>query len=150
MKQILIRHASRLRHRPIDQLRQRLLIERRKRVTYLEAPIPPSNGEDLVASNQAIEMLAELNCVEWNIVSEIDYVPQRLEIDAYAYSTCENCGKAIAKKRLRALPFASLCLACKAEEELVCQEWDGSAARWETVQGTTPPENAVTKSVRRW
>jgi len=34
-------------------------------------------------------------------------------IDAKTYGTCENCGQSIPKARLRALPYARLCVACK-------------------------------------
>ena len=39
------------------------------------------------------------------------------KIEAGAYGLCENCSHKIARKRLRALPFARLCIACKQEEE---------------------------------
>ncbi|HAM02889.1 MAG TPA: hypothetical protein DCQ30_11800 [Acidimicrobiaceae bacterium] len=34
-------------------------------------------------------------------------------IDDKTYGTCENCGQPIPKARLRALPYARLCVACK-------------------------------------
>ena len=33
------------------------------------------------------------------------------------YGTCEYCGKPIKKARLKAIPFATLCVSCKEEEE---------------------------------
>jgi DnaK suppressor protein len=39
------------------------------------------------------------------------------KIDAGAYGLCEMCSKKIPKKRLRALPFARLCIECKQAEE---------------------------------
>ncbi|MCS7236271.1 MAG: TraR/DksA C4-type zinc finger protein [Armatimonadota bacterium] len=39
------------------------------------------------------------------------------KLDAGTYGTCERCGGAIDVERLRALPFASLCIRCKAEQE---------------------------------
>jgi RNA polymerase-binding protein DksA len=38
-------------------------------------------------------------------------------IDAGTYGICENCGKAIPKARLKALPMATLDADCKAREE---------------------------------
>ena len=35
------------------------------------------------------------------------------KIDAGTYGICERCGKPIPKERLRALPYAALCVACK-------------------------------------
>ena len=39
------------------------------------------------------------------------------KIDAGTYGLCEKCGKPIEKARIRALPYASLCLADKRAEE---------------------------------
>jgi DnaK suppressor protein len=39
------------------------------------------------------------------------------KIDAGTYGLCERCGKPIEKARIRALPYASLCLADKQAEE---------------------------------
>ena len=35
------------------------------------------------------------------------------KIDAGTYGVCERCGQPIPKERLRALPYAALCVACK-------------------------------------
>ncbi len=39
------------------------------------------------------------------------------KLDAGTYGTCERCGGPIGVERLRALPFANLCIRCKAEQE---------------------------------
>jgi len=39
------------------------------------------------------------------------------KIDAGTYGLCEACSKKIPKKRLRALPFARLCIECKQAQE---------------------------------
>ncbi len=44
-------------------------------------------------------------------VDEIDRALAK--ITAGTYGTCERCGTAIPKARLKALPYASLCVACK-------------------------------------
>lgn len=44
-------------------------------------------------------------------VDEIDHALAK--IDNGTYGTCENCGQPIPKARLKALPFARLCIACK-------------------------------------
>ena len=38
-------------------------------------------------------------------------------MDAGAYGTCEQCGSAIERARLEALPYATLCMDCKRGEE---------------------------------
>ncbi len=44
-------------------------------------------------------------------VEEIDRALAK--IDAGTYGTCEQCGQAIPKARLKALPYATLCVSCK-------------------------------------
>lgn len=39
------------------------------------------------------------------------------KIDGGRYGLCENCSGKISTKRLKALPFARLCIDCKQEEE---------------------------------
>ncbi|MDR7438838.1 MAG: TraR/DksA C4-type zinc finger protein [Armatimonadota bacterium] len=39
------------------------------------------------------------------------------KLDAGQYGICERCGQPIDVERLRALPFARLCIRCKTEEE---------------------------------
>lgn len=46
---------------------------------------------------------------------EIDDALSRIR--SGSYGVCKNCGRAIRKDRLKALPFASLCVKCKEEEE---------------------------------
>lgn len=43
-------------------------------------------------------------------------------IRAGHYGVCEQCGQMIKKARLKAIPFATLCVSCKEEEERVCDE----------------------------
>lgn len=45
------------------------------------------------------------------VVEEIDHALAKMEKGTYGL--CEHCGKPIAKPRLEALPFASLCVECK-------------------------------------
>jgi len=44
-------------------------------------------------------------------VDEIDRALAK--IDAGTYGVCERCGEPIKRARLKALPYASLCIACK-------------------------------------
>ncbi len=44
----------------------------------------------------------------------IDEIDRALaKIDAGSYGICEQCGQPIPKARLKALPYATLCVACK-------------------------------------
>jgi DnaK suppressor protein len=48
-------------------------------------------------------------------IEEIEQAIKRL--DEGSYGACLDCGKAIAPGRLRALPYASLCIHCQAKHE---------------------------------
>ncbi|MBX3470222.1 MAG: TraR/DksA family transcriptional regulator [Planctomycetes bacterium] len=48
-------------------------------------------------------------------LDQIDYALER--IDNGSYGVCEECEKPINPERLRALPFASLCITCKRSQE---------------------------------
>jgi DnaK suppressor protein len=54
------------------------------------------------------------------------------KIDRKTYGFCEECGEPIPEARLRALPFAHLCVQCKREEE--------RASGWPPPRGA-PPAN---------
>lgn len=59
----------------------------------------------------------------------IDYAISKL--DNRTYGLCEVCGRRIPEARLRALPFADLCVDCKRDEE--------AAASRLTAHATWPP-----------
>ena len=48
-------------------------------------------------------------------LTQIDAAIRRLETGAFGL--CENCDEPIAEARLRAFPFTTLCIDCKAEIE---------------------------------
>lgn len=48
-------------------------------------------------------------------LDQIDYALARIENGSYG--VCEECEKPINPERLRALPFASLCITCKRSQE---------------------------------
>ncbi len=50
-----------------------------------------------------------------NVLVQIDDALKRIEEGDYG--TCEECEKPIAKVRLKALPFARLCLKCQSAQE---------------------------------
>ena len=53
-----------------------------------------------------------------NSDAELCDVNRALEkIDGGTYGQCEHCSGSISKKRLNALPFARLCIACQQEAE---------------------------------
>lgn len=49
------------------------------------------------------------------ILYEIDEALKR--VDDRSFGGCLNCGKPILRKRLNAIPYASLCIKCQSEQE---------------------------------
>ena len=61
------------------------------------------------------EFALNLVSSEQDVLYEIDEALHR--IDHGSYGACEMCGCAIEKARLKALPFAKMCIKCKSESE---------------------------------
>lgn len=66
-----------------------------------------------LASTHQIGMLVDK--AELGELQQIDDAISR--IDSGSYGTCKECGGPIRKDRLKALPYATLCLKCKETEE---------------------------------
>ncbi|MBP7830276.1 MAG: TraR/DksA C4-type zinc finger protein [Kiritimatiellae bacterium] len=61
------------------------------------------------------EFALNLVSSEQDALYEIDEALQRIETGLYG--SCDSCGKPIEKARLKALPFAKMCVHCKSESE---------------------------------
>jgi RNA polymerase-binding transcription factor DksA len=74
----------------------------------------PYHMADVGTDNFGHEFLLGLIENEEEELRQIDDALERLEDETYGVCTC---GKQIPKPRLRALPYASLCISCKRDEE---------------------------------
>ncbi|MCX7005971.1 MAG: TraR/DksA family transcriptional regulator [Kiritimatiellaeota bacterium] len=61
------------------------------------------------------EFALNLVSSEQDVIYEIDDALRRLQMGIYG--ACEKCGEMIAKPRLKAQPFAKLCIKCQADAE---------------------------------
>ena len=61
------------------------------------------------------ELAFGLSEAERSRLREVDEALER--IAKGKYGVCDSCGKAISANRLKALPFARLCVDCKSKEE---------------------------------
>jgi DnaK suppressor protein len=66
------------------------------------------------------ELAFGLSEAERSRLSEVDEALER--ISKGRYGVCDNCGNPISASRLKALPFARLCVDCKSKEEQVPRE----------------------------
>ena len=59
-----------------------------------------------------------------------------VRIKAGHYGVCEQCGRSIKKTRLKAIPFTTLCVSCKEEEEKECGDKSAQTKYdWESTIG---------------
>lgn len=96
---------------------RRQLLERMK-AELVEPDEPtgvPGDAADMAHSVSARETSYEIGSVESRAVAQIDYAIRR--IDSGKYGVCEDCGRRIPPARLRAMPFAYLCVECKQRDE---------------------------------
>jgi DnaK suppressor protein len=61
------------------------------------------------------EFTLSLMASEEGTLEQIEHALDRIR--SRSYGTCEGCGGVIAKKRLEAIPFASLCIRCAEKQE---------------------------------
>lgn len=110
---------------------RKLLQEERDRVRaaidYLHKENPGSI-EDETSERTLDNHLAETASVtfdrelDYTLEENSEHVLAAIEaaidrIDAGAYGRCERCDQPIAEERLRALPYATLCIDCKRKDE---------------------------------
>ena len=90
------------------------------RLRSLRETLPAQVAEVKDAEEQSVQDFVqdvELALMEMKseTLGQIDEAVRRLE--AGDYGTCAKCGREIAEARLKALPFATLCLECQENEE---------------------------------
>lgn len=90
-----------------------------------------------IASNITNEELEILIAEEGT--RELKQIEEALvRIRAGHYGICEQCGKRIKKARLKAIPYTTLCISCKEEEEKECGEKAQQADyTWESTVGNS-------------
>jgi DnaK suppressor protein len=116
-----VRGANRARHGQLTQLlsQQRSILRNRRQV--LRDALPTEMGG--VTDAEELSLDAEEQGVGFGVleltsrtVQGIELALQRLE--AGRFGTCSDCRCRISDARLRALPFASLCLACQERHDM--------------------------------
>ena len=72
---------------------------------------PAELGTDNFEKNLGIKLATE----ERSLLEKINKALEK--VDDQTYGLCENCGKKISKKRLKAIPYTKLCYNCQKEQE---------------------------------
>jgi len=108
----------------IEKFRQRLLAKRKELLSGVHGlnvkNLESSSDEiqdiaDQASSAYTKEFLLSIGDTERRMLRQVDQALNKIREDTYGL--CEACGETISEKRLEALPFARLCIACQEEEE---------------------------------
>jgi RNA polymerase-binding transcription factor len=115
---------TKLTHKEIDDLRERLVSERSElqtQLTTLEEDTFASTQSELVGDVGLDDELADAGTATFerekdlsiennvrDLMSKVDRALKR--IDEGTYGLCVICGRPIAKDRIKALPYADLCI----------------------------------------
>lgn len=100
-----------------------------------------------IASLASVDQLSML--VAETELKELKQIEDALaRIEAGSYGICRSCGNPIRKDRLKAIPYATLCVKCKEEEEEFEQENLGRE-RWRPEIEFTETEQDESDSPRR-
>ena len=113
------------------QLRQLLITEREKLAGEIKAIAQDASKSpreasgdlsgytvhmaDMAADTYERELSMNLVSSEQEILYEIDDALKRL--DDGSYGVCQQCSQPIAMSRLKAVPYASMCIACQRAKE---------------------------------
>lgn len=108
-----------------------ILVDRRKRLARaVEGQLSTTSSGERVKSGSNLldaaidsstrDLAFQMASTGFNEVQSIDRALRR--IDEGSYGLCSECGDPIAEARLKALPFAELCLKCQADYEKACKQ----------------------------
>ncbi len=75
----------------------------------------PLHMADIGSENYEQEFTIGLVESEEEELREINIALER--VGSKSFGVCETCSKSLSKSRLKAIPYARLCIACKREEE---------------------------------
>jgi RNA polymerase-binding protein DksA len=114
----------------VEEFTQRLLEERKRlrdelsemeghQVKTEEKPVADAASEDdlVDVASEAFEREKEL-ALESSVQGMLEMVEAALaKVRRGTYGICEGCGRPIDTARLRAIPYARLCIKCKEREE---------------------------------
>jgi DnaK suppressor protein len=108
----------------LERFRKKLLEKRRELIKEVQSSSTSSKEAgsdgiqdiaDQASSAYTKEFLLSVGDEERRILKQIEIALEKIKKGDYA--KCENCKGPISAKRLEAIPFAQLCIACKEKEE---------------------------------
>lgn len=83
-----------------------------------ERTVPLSSDDDITDTASVLTEMGTIRAEEENLQKMLQQVNLALEkVKKKTYGMCDSCGKPIGIARLKALPFATLCIGCKSRQE---------------------------------
>lgn len=111
-----------------DALRKQLLME-------LDSSVSPDQAggdlADAALDGSQIEMHSQLAAFESRELEQIEHAIQRLR--SGRYGLCEVCSSPIPIARLKALPYATVCITCRQKQERRGGPAEEYGENWESV-----------------
>ncbi|HDP25012.1 MAG TPA: TraR/DksA family transcriptional regulator [Deltaproteobacteria bacterium] len=120
------REGGMLRKNELLEIRDLLMNLKQDILTSLEGRIKSNDISDQreigdIFDDADLEQSREFNLLlttrERQKLEQIETALQKIEYSEYGF--CEDCGENIPVGRLRAMPFATLCVKCKSERESI-------------------------------
>jgi len=101
----------------LASLKDRLVQELKERLEQCRVSSANDSSEllDLAADGELDEMAVRIIEADSLKINEIEEALHMLREGRYGI--CQRCGQKIASRRLKAIPFATLCIECKQKEE---------------------------------
>lgn len=115
---------TKMENKLIEKIKEELLLKRKEiagdvvNLRRESFSLGGDGGEDVgddAANDYTRQVLLGMSERERTILQEVDAALDR--IDDGIFGVCETCGEEISDARLKIVPYASLCVECKAETE---------------------------------
>jgi DnaK suppressor protein len=123
-----------LTRKELDVFKKQLLNEKSLLLQGISANMtgPPRTGEpeggdvcDIASSDRERELTLRLSERGREKLREIEDALERIEEGSFG--TCEQCGAKIPKGRLKVMPLATTCVACKSKQEIQRKLYEGAS-----------------------
>jgi DnaK suppressor protein len=102
----------------LEEQRARLLTELSGTESPMDASERPGLGTHMADNASEVFEQAKNLAVHTSLHRTLELVEKALQkMDKGVYGCCEKCGEPIDPARLKALPYAALCMACQARAE---------------------------------
>ena len=101
----------------LASLKQKLIAEMREKLAECTTSARHDSSEllDLAADGELDDMTARIAEADSLKIGQIEQALDMLRDGNYG--VCQRCGEQISSRRLKAIPFATLCIECKEQEE---------------------------------